>query len=131
MKCNIQRMYRIHAGLDEAITLAVLAKAVDEATSGLRSMAEKLTRQRDEAALIAWIPITPNIRIKDRDVLLTCGAGWYVRIGRWRDSHRQKLSAFMTTAGWWSREAAGYAYIPNQPNFYAEIPAAPSGPTGE
>lgn len=123
MEHNAERLKRITAGINDAIARAMLPAAVDAATADLRRTMERLVRQRDEAAAISWKPITEHI--KDRDVLLTVGSGWIVNKGHWRDAHKQRHSDQLTTAGWFTD---GGSLIAQQPNFYAEIPSAPTRP---
>ncbi len=120
MEHNIARLHRITNGLNEAVARAELAKAVDVATASLHSHCDRLIRQRDEAALINWKPLG-DLKIKDRDVLLTVGSGWIVHSGRWKEELRKPN--YHRAAGWFANSGGS---IDPSVKWYAEIPDAPS-----
>lgn len=129
MRHNDERLERISAALDNAEMTMRLRSMVNDATLDVRRYCAELIRQRDAAASIAWRRITKDDLVPHKEVLVTRGAGWTVRLLCWRSARPQRHNpALNYLEGWW--EPGGCRVMDtDEPQWIAEIPPAPSVPT--
>ena len=119
---NVERIKRITSSLDDIVLERRLLKMVDEETKSLRGLVRLYRDKASEAAKINWKPLG-DLKIKDRDVLLTNGFGWAAHVGRWQDARKQRQNGDLKTRdGWWVYGR----YLSDSFKWYAEIPSAPS-----
>jgi hypothetical protein len=129
---NVARIRGIDASLNSIIQSNKLRNMVDDETRTLRAYCDRLVKERDQAALVVWRPITDADKVHGKEVLLTVGTPYIIRVGAWYDHRvvdrgRDHVRPYVYPAGWYERD-----YSPMDramaPNFVADIPPAPSKP---
>jgi hypothetical protein len=119
---NVERMDRISASLDDIILKRRLEQMVHDATAELRRLVAFYRDRVDCCAQIVWKPLG-DLKITDRDVLLTTGSAYRVFTGRWHDERPQHHNPeYKRYAGWYD---VSDHRITNDLAWYAEIPPAP------